>query len=105
MALNPDTLTALIAQFRGSMLAQDSYDLDIAHGLNCQDCDFVLGTNSSVQVQTRRGTSLVATQSTSDGAITALGNWLFANAGVQTALAPYYAPAAGVRAWNQNSSS
>ncbi len=99
-----DCRQALVNEFKGSAQASDPYGSDIAHGLYCQNTDFLLGPDGQPQAGSRRGTSQITQISAGDGAIRSLASWYFNNAGTQDCWAVYYAPAVGVRAWKQASS-
>jgi hypothetical protein len=96
-----------ITNFQGSAQAVDPYVLDLAHGLYCQNADFITGPGASPQVQcmTRRGSSQVAQIPNSDGGILSMFKWYFNNAGTQDCYAVYYAPSVGAKAYSQQSAS
>lgn len=100
MSLNPDVGTALVPQFRGSAPSQDAYDIDPSHLAYCQNLDFILGENESVQCATRRGTSVVATPATGDGSFLSLVGWNFVSSGIQDTYVVYYSSAGGVKFWD-----
>lgn len=102
--LTPDNSTALITAFQGSAQAQDNYDVDPAHGLYCQNTDFILGQNESVQAATRRGTSQLAQFPNTDGAVTSIGSWYFSYLGLQDCLVPCYSTVNGLRFYHQGDS-
>ena len=104
MSLNRNTSTALIKSFRGAAQSEDQYNVDPAHGLYSENCDFIVSPFGNVQVATRRGTSVVATFPVSTGAVPSLDSWYFSSGGVENCYAVYYAVAEGVRAWNQGGS-
>lgn len=101
MAFNPDTSTSLVTSFKGSTTVVDPYDVDSSHGLWSQNTDFILGQNESIQAATRRGTSQVAQVPNGDGPIATLDSWYFNQNKIEDCFAVYYAPAVGIKAWNQ----
>lgn len=100
--LTPDNSTALITTFQGSSQSVDSYDLDPAHALYAQNCDFILGQFDTTQAATRRGTAQLGQVPNSDGAITSLASWFFSYNGAQDVLVAMYSATNGVRFYDQN---
>lgn len=104
MALNSDSSTSLVSQFKGSSSSQDPYDIDSSHGLYCQNCDFLLGLGGAVQAGTRRGVSQVAQLPPGDGSIPSMDSWYFSLSGIENDYVVYYSPSQGVKAWDQRNS-
>lgn len=92
--LQPDVSTKTFAQFNGAVLRLDPYTVDSTHGFYSQNVSYVRG-----EVGTRFGHSTVFTQT--DGAITTLYNWYFTFLGSQAGIVIYYAPAIGIKGWQQ----
>lgn len=91
----PDIPTVVVDQFNGAITRLDSYAVPKSNGLYSQNVSYVRG-----QVNTRYGHSIVFAQT--DGAITVLLNWVFADGGAPFSIVIYYAPAVGVRGWIQS---
>ncbi len=103
MALLPGISTALVSQFSGATPLGDSYDNDPAHGLYARNMQYIRGQGGLNQCGTRLGHAQVAALNSGDGGLTTLYNWYFVYSGSQISLALYYAPAIGVKAYNQTS--
>lgn len=104
MAYIPDAQSITYRQFKGSAQAADPYAIDMAHGLYAQNIDFVVGPDgTTVQTRQRYGVSQIAQLPNSDGAVTAMANWYYTLSGSQVGIVVYYAPAVGVKSYNQGS--
>lgn len=89
--------------FNGACLKLDPYSVPITSGLYSQNVSYVRGL-----VSTRYGHSTVVTITT-DGALTSIYNWFFIFGATGLSTVPvstltYYAPANGVRIWEQGPS-
>jgi hypothetical protein len=86
----PGVPSVIVDQFRGAITRLDPYTVPITNGLYAQNVTFIRGG-----VATRYGHSAVFNQT--DGAITALLNWVFYDGGSPTSVVVYYAPSVGVQ--------
>lgn len=96
-----------INEWRGSLQRLDSYSIDIAHSLYTQNMQFLhgqLGTRygSSVPLDAHGQPLILSGGESGDGPITSFINWLFTFSGTANNTITYYAPAVGVRGWQQS---
>ncbi len=101
MSLYADTQTALRTQLGGSLPRFDPYAIPPSSAIYAQNSSFFKG-----QAQSRLGHSVAFTVNAADGPCSSLYNWSFV-LGVfplpvtQISIAAYYAPAIGVRGYQQ----
>lgn len=91
--LYPDVQSKLIDRFDGAVLRLDAFNVPPNNGLYAENVQYLRG-----QFGKRYGHSSVASVT---GAVTSMANWFFVFNGSQVSVVVMYAPATGVKIYNQ----